>query len=367
MARTPTRIVFISASGEMCRVAVEAMAKAPGSWDFVITDTNPNACVPMLANAAANPIRCYGRLGRPPLSGFVLGMGEAIRSGGLTTKEAVDFSYDTVEGGFGGVHGWRVASSGMRAEVGRGETTSTALLKYLALSTFGRRFTYRGVSLMCAYGIPASRKHVAQRRFQLLPSRVMSRVDDVKEIPCTAFFLLALDQPRGRPKVVIPEYSAEPDALYVALQSCGCTLGRIFPTVLKLSPAVYAPQTRTQHGRATTHRKNADHDNRRKHCGVAIHPPLSQLTTRSGTGDTCDFRRKRLVMSITRRQPGCSPIDHRILLRCIFPIDRCDADARHRTYARDAPIQTSGSRRRSALRTRHRYRPVPIAGSMPKS
>jgi saccharopine dehydrogenase-like NADP-dependent oxidoreductase len=34
------RIVFIGAAGEMCHVAVEAMAKAPGEWDFVLSDIN---------------------------------------------------------------------------------------------------------------------------------------------------------------------------------------------------------------------------------------------------------------------------------------------------------------------------------------
>jgi len=50
-----TRVVFIGAAGEMCRVAVEAMAKAPGQWDFVLTDLNPDILGSLASKIAADP------------------------------------------------------------------------------------------------------------------------------------------------------------------------------------------------------------------------------------------------------------------------------------------------------------------------
>jgi saccharopine dehydrogenase-like NADP-dependent oxidoreductase len=49
------RVVFIGAAGEMCRVAVEAMAKAPGEWDFVLADLNPDILGPLATKITVDP------------------------------------------------------------------------------------------------------------------------------------------------------------------------------------------------------------------------------------------------------------------------------------------------------------------------
>jgi saccharopine dehydrogenase-like NADP-dependent oxidoreductase len=49
------KVVFIGAAGEMCRVAVEAMAKAPGEWEFVLADINPEILGPLSQKLNADP------------------------------------------------------------------------------------------------------------------------------------------------------------------------------------------------------------------------------------------------------------------------------------------------------------------------
>jgi len=49
------RVVFIGAAGEMCHVAVEAMAKAPGEWDFVLADINPDMLRPLSKKLNRDP------------------------------------------------------------------------------------------------------------------------------------------------------------------------------------------------------------------------------------------------------------------------------------------------------------------------
>jgi saccharopine dehydrogenase-like NADP-dependent oxidoreductase len=44
------RIVFIGAAGEMCRVAIERFAKAPGDWDLVLCDIRPEILSSLVNN-----------------------------------------------------------------------------------------------------------------------------------------------------------------------------------------------------------------------------------------------------------------------------------------------------------------------------
>ncbi|GAB3857374.1 saccharopine dehydrogenase NADP-binding domain-containing protein [Nocardioides maradonensis] len=46
---TSARIVFVGAAGEMCRIAIERFAKAPGAWELLLTDIRPELLDPLVA------------------------------------------------------------------------------------------------------------------------------------------------------------------------------------------------------------------------------------------------------------------------------------------------------------------------------
>ena len=49
------KVVFIGAAGEMCRVAVEAIGKAPGEWEFVLSDINLEILGPLAEKLNGKP------------------------------------------------------------------------------------------------------------------------------------------------------------------------------------------------------------------------------------------------------------------------------------------------------------------------
>lgn len=169
----------------------------------------------------AKSIRCFGGLDPAPLNGFFRGMGEAIRSGEISEDDAVEFIYKTINGGFGGIKGWRIALRGMRAQVKRGETSNKQFLSYLIPSMMGKKFPYRGGVMAQAYGQKDGKQHVAGRRTLMLPGHVMKDMGGVTGTSAAAFAVLALQERGTRCGVFMPEDWADPAKFYDALESCG--------------------------------------------------------------------------------------------------------------------------------------------------
>lgn len=175
----------------------------------------------------ATRIRCYGGLDPAPLNGFMRGMGEAIVTGKMTQKEAVDFTHNVIVGGLGNLKGWRIAIKAMRAQIKRGQATNKEFWKFIGVSALRRTFPYKGGLMAQVYGMKDGQLAVSSRRTQMLPGRVMSNMGGVTGMPCAAFALMALHETGGRAGAFAPEDWAEPKKFYDALESCGVPRNQI--------------------------------------------------------------------------------------------------------------------------------------------
>jgi saccharopine dehydrogenase-like NADP-dependent oxidoreductase len=169
----------------------------------------------------ATRIRCVGGLDPAPLNGVCRGVALAMRNGGMSTKEGVDFVFDVATGGWGSIAGWRFALQGVRAQISRGEISRGDAIKFLALSAVRRPYPYRGGLLVQAYGLRDGQPAVSSRRTQMATGNVMKNMGGLTGTPCAAFALLALDEAKQRTGVFAPEDWVDPKNFYDALETVG--------------------------------------------------------------------------------------------------------------------------------------------------
>lgn len=181
----------------------------------------------------AKRIRCVGGLDPAPMNGLFRGVGLAIQNGQMPQKEAVDWVFDIATGGTGlrNPTGWKHAVSGMRAQIGRGESTTGLLHKFLGVSALRRTFPYKGGMLATAYGSKGGKPAVSSRRTQMLPGYAMNNMGGVTGTACAAFAVLAMDEAGQRAGAFAPEGWAEPQAFYKALERVGVPRRQIVETV----------------------------------------------------------------------------------------------------------------------------------------
>lgn len=171
----------------------------------------------------AKRIRVIGGLDPAPLNGLARGLGLAVQEGKMTMVEAVDFIEAIIKSRLGSLTGWRYALKGMIGQTRRGESSVSALIKFLITSALRRTYPYRGGLLVRAQGTKNGKPAIAVRRTPTAGpgSYLMTNMASITGTSCAAFMLLALDSSGERSGVFAPEDWAEPEAFYSALERVG--------------------------------------------------------------------------------------------------------------------------------------------------